>query len=121
MVRTLFDTNILVDYLNGIPQAKTELTLHTDKAISIVTWMEIQVGVAPADQVVLDLFLLGFTVLPIDTPVSVKAVELSKSTRIKLPDAIIWATALVNQRLLIARNSKDFSPSAQGVLVPYII
>lgn len=121
MVRTLFDTNILVDYLNGIPQAKTELTLYTDKAISIVTWMEIQVGVAPADQVVVDLFLLGFTVLPIDAPVSVKAVELRKSTRIKLPDAIIWATALVDQRMLITRNSKDFSSSAQCVRVPYII
>ena len=44
MVKVIFDTNILIDYLNGTPQAKAELTLYTDKAISIVTWMEIQVG-----------------------------------------------------------------------------
>jgi len=121
MVKALFDTNILIDYLNGMTQARAELALYADKAISIVTWMEIQVGTMPVDQVAVDRFLLGFMVLPVDTRVSMKAVALRKSTRIKLPDAIIWATALVNQRLLITRNSKDFSPSAQGVRVPYII
>ncbi|MFZ3082226.1 MAG: type II toxin-antitoxin system VapC family toxin [Rhodoferax ferrireducens] len=121
MVKALFDTNILIDYLNGMTQARAELALYADKAISIVTWMEVQVGATPIDQLAVDHFLLGFTVLPVDTPVSVKAVALRKSIKIKLPDAIIWATALVNQRLLITRNSKDFSPSAQGVRVPYII
>jgi predicted nucleic acid-binding protein len=37
MVRVLFDTNILIDYLNGIEQAKTELDKLTDKAISVIT------------------------------------------------------------------------------------
>jgi predicted nucleic acid-binding protein len=121
MVNVLFDTNILIDYLNGIPQAKAELTLYTDKAISIVTWMEIQVGTKPEEQSAVDHFLLGFTVLPLDTSVSVKAVALRKASKIKLPDANIWATAQCHQRLLITRNCKDFSPSDQGVRVPYIL
>jgi hypothetical protein len=37
MVAVLFDTNILIDYLNGIPQAKTELDKYPDKAISLIT------------------------------------------------------------------------------------
>lgn len=120
-MRALFDTNILIDYLNGIPQAKTELALHSDKAISIVTWMEIQVGATVTEQAVVDHFLRGFTVIPIDLSVSVKAVELRKSTKMKLPDAIIWATALVDNRLLVTRNAKDFSPSNPSVRVPYTI
>jgi predicted nucleic acid-binding protein len=121
MVKPLFDTNILIDYLNGIPQARSELALHTDKAISIITWMEIQVGTEPVDQSAVDHFLLGFAILSLDAQVSAKAVALRKTSRIKLPDAIIWATAQCHDRLLITRNSKDLSPSAQGVRVPYIL
>ena len=43
--RALFDTNILIDYLNGIPQAKDVLTeYHINPAISAITWMEVMVG-----------------------------------------------------------------------------
>ena len=35
MVNVLFDTNILIDYLNGIEQAKAELNRHADKAIRL--------------------------------------------------------------------------------------
>ena len=44
MVKALFDTNILVDYLNAVPQARTELRRYEAKAVSIVTWMEVMVG-----------------------------------------------------------------------------
>ena len=47
MVKALFDTNILIDYLNAVPQARAELSLHPDKAISIITWMEVMVGAEP--------------------------------------------------------------------------
>ena len=41
----LFDTNILIDYLNGIPQAREVLTeYHANPAISAITWMEVMVG-----------------------------------------------------------------------------
>jgi HSP90 family molecular chaperone len=44
MVKALFETNILIDYLNGIAAAKTELGRYVDKATSVITWMEILVG-----------------------------------------------------------------------------
>jgi predicted nucleic acid-binding protein len=44
MVKALFDTNILVDYLNAVPEARTEFQRYTEKAISIVTWLEVMVG-----------------------------------------------------------------------------
>ena len=43
MVKALFDTNILIDYLTGRSQARAELSLYAEKAISIITWMEVMV------------------------------------------------------------------------------
>ena len=107
-LNALFDNNILVDYLNGISAAKAEVDLYDDKAISIITWMEMQIGTDEADQMSVDRFLSKFTLLTLDAKVSAKAVALRRKRRIKLPDAIIWATALAESRLLVTRNVKNF-------------
>lgn len=118
----LFDTNILIDYLNGIPQAREVLTeYHAHPAISAITWMEVMVG-AKKQSSALELktrqFLGQFLLLPITDEVAERAVELRHSRGIKLPDAIIWATAQIGFRKLISRNPKDFGTS-NGVLMPY--
>jgi hypothetical protein len=46
----LFDTNILIDYLRGIPQARAECDRHADRAVSIVTWMEVMAGSTAANE-----------------------------------------------------------------------
>ena len=120
-LNALFDTNILVDYLNGISAAKAEVDLYDDKAISIITWMEMQIGTDEADQMSVDRFLSKFTLLPLDAKVSAKAVALRRKRRIKLRDAIIWATALAESRLLVTRNVKDFPAILPGVRVPYTV
>ena len=120
-LNALFDTNILVDYLNGISAAKAEVDLYDDKAISIITWMEMQIGTDEADQMSVDRCLSKFTLLTLDAKVSAKAVALRRKRRIKLPDAIIWATALAESRLLVTRNVKDFPATLPGVRVPYTV
>lgn len=119
MVSTLFDTNILIDYLNGVEAAKAELDRYSDKAISQITWMEVMVGATPETEEIVRAFLDGFVHLPIDEQVSGVAVALRKKHKIRLPDAIIWATAQVNRRILVTRNTKDFSRTEPGVRVPY--
>ena len=47
MVKALFDTNILIDYLRGIPAAREELDRHETRAISVITWMEVLTGAPP--------------------------------------------------------------------------
>jgi len=121
MVSALFDTNILIDYLNGIEQAKTELDRYSDKAISVITWMEVMVGATPETEELMRGFLSGFVNLPIEELVSNTAVTLRKKHKIKLPDAIVWATAQVNRRILVTRNTKDFSRNEPGIRVPYQI
>jgi predicted nucleic acid-binding protein len=42
-----------------------------------------------------------------------------KQRKLKLPDAIILATAERSDRLLITRNSRDFPADDPGVRIPY--
>lgn len=95
--------------------------MYQNKAISILSWIEVQVGTTADDQQVVDNFLRVFDIVPLDEPVSLRAVALRKTKHSQLPDAIIWASAQLQGRLLVTRNSKDFSPAYPGVRVPYIL
>lgn len=119
MVKPLFDTNILIDYLNAVPEARKELALYEGRAISIVTWMEVLIGTDERTEGVTRRFLAGFDILPIDAGVAELAVSMRKARRLKLPDAIIHATASVHSMLLVTRNEKDFPGSAPGIRMPY--
>ena len=119
MVSALFDTNILIDYLNGVEAARTELGRYSDKAISLITWMEVMVGATPETEEIVRGFLDGFINLPVDEQVSRAAVTLRRKHKIRLPYAIVWATAQVNKRILVTRTTKDFSHNEPGVRVPY--
>lgn len=119
MVKALFDTNILIDYLNGIEQAKIELARFQHKAISVITWMEVMVGEEAHTEGITRGFLNDFEALPIDDNVSGRAVVLRRMHRLKLPDAIVWATAQIHGCILVSRNTKDFPVSDPGVRVPY--
>ena len=119
MVKPLFDTNILIDYLNAVPEARQELALYDSWGISIITWMEVMIGADETTEAPTRRFLANFDTLPIDESVAELAVVLRKARRLKLPDAIIHATASVNSMLLVTRNEKDFPWSTPGIRMPY--
>jgi len=119
MVKALFDTNILVDYLNAVPQARTELQRYTEKAVSIITWMEVMVGATDDVQAATRSFLSSFHVIALDGEIAERAVSLRRNHHIKLPDAIIWATAQAQAMLLVTRDTKDFSADDPSVRMPY--
>ena len=118
-VAALFDTNILIDYLSGIAAAKRELKRYENRAISIITWMEVMVGVTEQDSDGTRAFLGTFVLHPILDQVAERAVELRRTLRLKLPDAIILATSELTNRRLITRNTRDFSEKDPRVHVPY--
>ena len=64
-------------------------------------------------------FLSTFDVIGLDEAVAERAVSLRRNRHIKLPDAIIWATAQVHAMLLVTRNTKDFTVGDPGVRMPY--
>lgn len=119
--QVLFDTNILIDYLRGIPQARAECDKHSDRAVSIVSWMEVMAGSTAENEADVRSFLLNFYTLPLDADVAERAFLLRRTNRIKLPDAIIQATAEGSGRILITRNTRDFPPGTPGVLIPYAL
>jgi len=119
-VPALFDTCILIDYLRGIPQARTECDRHSDRAISVISWTEVMAGATPANEDQTRAFLLNFYLLPLTPVVAERAVTIRRSNKIKLPDAIIQATAELDRRILITRNTRDFSP-ARGIRIPYTL
>ena len=43
-VNAVFDTNILIDYLNGVDAARTEIERSAERLVSIITWMEVLAG-----------------------------------------------------------------------------
>ena len=115
----LFNTNILIDYLSGVPQARLEVERYSKRAISIITWMEVMAGTTEEDEQQIRGFLLTFSVLPVTPEVAERAVDLRRQRKIKLPDAIIQATAQVEDRLLITRNTRDFPGRDADIRVPY--
>lgn len=119
-MKAVFDTNILVDYLNGVPAAKRELEQYEEICISVVTWMEVLAGAEGLeDEAGTRNFLSRFKIQPLDVPLAERAVKIRRQHSIKLPDAIIWATARELGRILVTRNTRDFSEKEPGIRVPY--
>jgi len=119
-MKAVFDTNILIDYLVGSPEAEAEFSRFRDRRVSIVTWMEVLAGArSDAEENVIDLFLRDFRVVEITRAVARQAVEIRKTHRIRLPDALIWASAISESALLVTRNTKDFPVDDPGIRVPY--
>ena len=119
-MKALFDTNILIDYLNGVPAAQQELARHRDRRISVMTWMEVLAGAHGADEEdVIEMFLRDFQVVEITRRIAREAIEIRRAHRARLPDAVIWASARTESALLVTRNTKDFPADDPGIRVPY--
>jgi hypothetical protein len=106
--------------LNGIPAAKRELEHYEEAAISLVTWMEVLAGADDVkEEAVTRDFLAQFDVRPLDKTVAERAIKIRRQHKLKLPDAVIWATAMELGWLLVTRNTKDFPAANPGIRVPY--
>jgi len=122
VVSELFDTNILIDHLNGVSKATREITRSKNPAISAITWIEVMTGAASSEEeAILRAFLSNFQYLEITREVAERAAVIRRQKRLKMPDAIILATAEADGRQLITRNIKDFPSGTRGVRGPYKI
>ena len=91
--------------------------------ISVVTKIEVLGYNAPQQHYkLLTDFMNDATVLDLSTLVVDAAIEIRKKHKTKLPDAIIAATALVYDFILITRNTADFKNiDGINILDPYSI
>ena len=121
----LIDTNSVIDYLdNKLPDNANELIDNIDSRISVITRMELLAwpGASEQQTLILNEFINASDIFALEEPVILKAIDIRKTHKTKLPDAIIAATALVNEFTIITRNTKDFDKiEGLEVLNPYDI
>lgn len=113
MEQYIIDTNVVSDYLSASlpPNGMSLLDSAIDAVpnISIITQIELLCwNTDEATTHNVKEFISESVVLDITDDVITKCVALRKSIKIKTPDAIIAATALVFDLILITRNTSDF-------------
>jgi len=120
------DANILIDALLGHTPAHREMSRIAASGarmwISRMAWIEVLSK--GNDAVVRDalVFLGRFGLDEIDDEISHRAAALRRERqRLKSPDAIILATAMIRGRVLITRNTKDFPANMPGIRIPYTL
>jgi len=111
-MKAVFDSDILIDYL-------TDLRRYPERLISVVSWAEVMIGAASKDEEIrCREFLSSLTVVELDPTIAEEVACIRRESRIKLPDAIFWATAKVNGAPLVTRNTKDFPADDPFVRIP---
>ena len=116
----LLDTNVLIDVLRGETPALDWLRSHAPgSAISVITWIEILVGCRDHESTTVRTWLEGFRRLDLDQAVASEAVICRQQRGLKVPDAIILATARCHGLILATRNVRDFPPQNDQVICPY--
>ena len=119
-MKAVFDTNILIDYLNGIEAAKAELARYRTRQISIITFIEVMVGSKGADEEnTIRGFLASFEVLELSAEVANEAISIREELRLKIPDAIVYASARTQGCILVSRNDKELKPEWPDIRIPY--
>lgn len=101
MADILVDTDIFVDHLRGASELKPgRHRLH----YSVVTRAELFAGNSATDLV--SQLLAPFREIPVDRLVAERAGRVARESKVRLPDAIIAASALENDLALATRNRR---------------
>ena len=106
----LIDTNVVIDFSHGLFSEKSKnfvaSILNREPIISAITQIELLGFSVVSPQI--ESFVHYTSIIGINDSVIEKTIEIRKRYRIKLPDAIIAATALTNNLTLLTRNVADF-------------
>lgn len=120
----LIDTNVLIEYTGDLLPEKSysfvSSIIDQQFTISVINKIEV-LGHNTAGKDIEDFIGLA-DIIELTEEITNKTIELRKQYKTKLPDAIIAATALVNELTIITRNTKDFEKiEGLEVLNPYDI
>jgi len=113
----LVDTDILIWHLRGYPQATRRLDQLSTLTLSAMSYLELIQGMLNKAELVAvqKMFeLRKANVLPLTSAITRRATELmetlSLSHGLQAADALIAATALDHQLILLTGNTKHFEP-----------
>ena len=120
-VHYLLDTNIFIYHTKGEPEILSFLELlsfNGEMNISIITKIEF-LGWdkhTPDGLEKCNSLIRNTRIFPVNEDVADRAIEIRQGKKIKLPDAVIAATALLNNLTLATRNVDDFK-DVEGLLI----
>jgi predicted nucleic acid-binding protein len=107
----LIDSNVIIDFFNkSLPDRGRDLLFNIEPIISIITLIEIFSGNKASPHEIKELkdFCEIATIHNVDRDVALIAIDIRIKNKIKLPDALIAATAIFYNLVLITRNISDF-------------
>jgi predicted nucleic acid-binding protein len=108
----LIDSNTVIDFCNGkLPEKGKELLFSIEKPIiSIITHIEVLgfYGIEENEERQMRDFISISGILLLDMDVALRTIEIRQKNRIKLPDAVIAASAIIHGLALVTRNVNDF-------------
>jgi predicted nucleic acid-binding protein len=109
----LLDSNVVIDFLdNKLPPAGMDFVSAMMDAIphmSVISKIEIlRFNASVETMKILADFIDCSVIHPLDDPVVDATISLCRQRKIKLPDAIIAATAMLNGFTVLTRNIADF-------------
>ncbi len=109
----LIDSNAIIDYLSGtLPSKGMDFLSEVVNAVprvSVISKIEVLgYNAQPSALQLLTNFMSDAEILQLSDAIVNQTIEIRKVHKIKLPDAIIAATALVHGFKLISRNISDF-------------
>jgi predicted nucleic acid-binding protein len=115
-IKYLLDTNIVIYYLQKqfSPEVENQLdslVFINQPNLSVITEIELLCweNTNENDILVLNNFILESRVIELDESIKSKTVEIRRKYKLKLPDAIIAATAISFDFTLVTRNTNDFN------------
>jgi predicted nucleic acid-binding protein len=124
----LIDTNVAIEYIGeALPEKALSMiddVIDGQFYISVINKIELLgfAGITDDEEIKFQELINAADVLDLDEDIVNSTIEIRKAHKTKLPDAIIAATALVNELTIITRNTKDFEKiEGLEVLNPYDI
>ena len=107
----LIDTNVVIDYLSSqLPQASASKLDNLPGVISVITRIELLgwYNATPEQLNKLNPFIANAHIYNLSEEIILETISLRQKNKIKLPDAVVAATAIVNDLTLLTRNTDDF-------------
>jgi len=107
----LLDSNILISASHSENYDLIEFIVSQECATSVISYVEVfgYPSIKENERAIIDRIFSVIELLPVDTQIAHLASEIRRQRKIKVPDALIGATALVHNLTLITNNEKDFS------------